>query len=155
MILMLDLSCQLSSVQRNITQFLRLSVYVRGHYAGVQAQLPAPVGFEGVGIVDSLGPQVQGYVAGQSVAVRYSRGGATGRIAVVRAGESFLLPVPEETKNEQWFQHEPCWFVRKKNAPWYGKAGENSTIWASLSPKFITGAATSRNSIITPKSRSS
>ncbi len=20
-----------------------------------------------------------------------------------------------------WFQHEPCWFVRKTNAPWYGK----------------------------------
>jgi len=25
-----------------------------------------------------------------------------------------------------WFQHEPCWFMRKKNAPWFGKAGENS-----------------------------
>jgi hypothetical protein len=37
--------------------------------------------------------------------------------------------------------HEPCWFVRKKNAPWYGKAGENSTIWASASPKFIMGAS--------------
>ena len=36
-----------------------------------------------------------------------------------------------------WFQHEPCWFVRKKNAPWYGKAGENSTIWSCPSPKFI------------------
>jgi DNA modification methylase len=30
-----------------------------------------------------------------------------------------------------------CWFVRKKNARWYGKAGENSTIWDSPSPKFI------------------
>jgi DNA modification methylase len=40
-----------------------------------------------------------------------------------------------------WFQHEPCWFVRKKNAPWYGKAGENSTIWTSPSPKFIMGAS--------------
>jgi hypothetical protein len=39
------------------------------------------------------------------------------------------------------FQHEPCWFVRKKNAPWYGKAGENSTIWASPSPKFIMGGS--------------
>ena len=36
-----------------------------------------------------------------------------------------------------WFQHEPCWYVRKKNAPWFGKAGENSTIWYSPSPKFI------------------
>jgi DNA modification methylase len=31
--------------------------------------------------------------------------------------------------------------VRKKNAPWYGKAGENSTIWASPSPKFIMGGS--------------
>jgi NADPH:quinone reductase len=35
-------------------------LYVRGHYAGVQAQLLGPVGFEGVGIVDAPGPQVQG-----------------------------------------------------------------------------------------------
>ena len=33
------------------------------------------------------------------------------------------------TRTLYWFQHEPCWFVRKKNAPWYGKAGENSTRW--------------------------
>src|SRR6202453_4734057 len=45
------------------------------------------------------------------------------------------------TRTLYWFQHEPCWFVRKKNAPWYGKAGENSTIWASPSPKFIMGGA--------------
>ena len=37
--------------------------------------------------------------------------------------------------------HEPCWFVRKKNAPWYGKAGENSTVWDSPSPKFIIGGS--------------
>jgi len=43
------------------------------------------------------------------------------------------------TRTLYWFQHEPCWFVRKKNAPWFGKAGENSTIWASPSPKFIMG----------------
>src|SRR5262245_37031016 len=71
-------------------------LYVRGHYAGVQAQLPEPVGFEGVGIVDALGPQVQGYVPGQRVAVLNSRGGNWAEYAVVRAGESFLLPVPEE-----------------------------------------------------------
>ncbi|HXI44180.1 MAG TPA: DNA modification methylase [Bryobacteraceae bacterium] len=41
------------------------------------------------------------------------------------------------TRTLYWFQHEPCWFVRKKNARWYGKAGENSTIWDSPSPKFI------------------
>ncbi len=43
------------------------------------------------------------------------------------------------TRTLYWFQHEPCWFVRKKNAPWYGKAGENSTIWACPSPKFFMG----------------
>jgi DNA modification methylase len=31
--------------------------------------------------------------------------------------------------------------VRKKNAPWHGKAGENSTIWDSPSPKFIMGGS--------------
>jgi hypothetical protein len=45
------------------------------------------------------------------------------------------------TRTLYWFAHEPCWFVRKKNAPWYGKAGENSTIWASPSPKFIMGGS--------------
>ena len=45
------------------------------------------------------------------------------------------------TRTLYWFQHEPCWFVRKKNAPWYGKAGENSTIWASPSPKFFMGGS--------------
>jgi DNA modification methylase len=45
------------------------------------------------------------------------------------------------TRTLYWFQHEPCWFVRKKNAPWYGKAGENSTIWAAPSPKFVMGGS--------------
>ena len=45
------------------------------------------------------------------------------------------------TRTHYWFQHEPCWFVRKKNAVWYGKAGENSTIWACPSPKFIMGGS--------------
>jgi DNA modification methylase len=43
------------------------------------------------------------------------------------------------TRTLYWFAHEPCWFVRKKNAPWFGKAGENSTVWDSPSPKFIMG----------------
>src|SRR5258706_12136819 len=34
-------------------------LFVRGHYAGVQHHFPSPVGFEGVGMVDALGPQVQ------------------------------------------------------------------------------------------------
>ena len=45
------------------------------------------------------------------------------------------------TRTLYWFAHEPCWFVRKKNAPWYGKPGENSTIWDSPSPKFIMGGS--------------
>ena len=43
------------------------------------------------------------------------------------------------TRTHYWYQHEPCWYVRKKNAPWYGKAGENTTVWDSPSPKFIMG----------------
>jgi DNA modification methylase len=45
------------------------------------------------------------------------------------------------TRTHYWYQHEPCWYVRKKNAPWYGKAGENSTIWEAPSPKFIMGGS--------------
>ncbi|HXP89151.1 MAG TPA: site-specific DNA-methyltransferase [Bryobacteraceae bacterium] len=45
------------------------------------------------------------------------------------------------TRTHYWFAHEPVWYVRKKNAPWYGKAGENSTIWDSSSPKFIMGGS--------------
>ena len=45
------------------------------------------------------------------------------------------------TRTLYWFAHEPCWFVRKKNAPWYGKAGQNSTVWDSPSPKFLMGSS--------------
>jgi DNA modification methylase len=45
------------------------------------------------------------------------------------------------TRTPYWFAHEPCWFVRKKNAPWFGKPGENTTIWDSPSPKFIMGGS--------------
>jgi DNA modification methylase len=45
------------------------------------------------------------------------------------------------TRSLYWFSHEPCWFVRKKKAPWYGKPGENTTIWDSPSPKFIMGGS--------------
>jgi hypothetical protein len=45
------------------------------------------------------------------------------------------------TRTHYWFQHEPCWYVRKKNAPWFGKAGENSTVWQVPSPKFIMGGS--------------
>lgn len=43
------------------------------------------------------------------------------------------------TRTHYWFQHEPCWYVRRKNAPWYGRPGENSTVWDSPSPKFLMG----------------
>ncbi len=45
------------------------------------------------------------------------------------------------TRTHYWFQHEPCWYVRKKNAPWYGEPGKCSTIWDSPSPKFIMGGS--------------
>ena len=45
------------------------------------------------------------------------------------------------TRTHYWFAHEPCWYVRKKNAPWFGKPGENSTVWDSPSPKFIMGGS--------------
>ena len=45
------------------------------------------------------------------------------------------------TRTPYWFAHEPAWFVRKKNAPWYGKAGENSTIWESPSRQNSSWAA--------------
>lgn len=45
------------------------------------------------------------------------------------------------TRTHYWFEHEPCWYVRKKKAPWFGKAGENSTIWRCPSPKFIMGGS--------------
>ena len=48
---------------------------------------------------------------------------------------------PVLTRTHYWYQHEPCWYVRKKNAPWFGKAGENSTVWDSPSPKFIMGGS--------------
>lgn len=45
------------------------------------------------------------------------------------------------TRTHYWYQHEPCWYVRKKNAPWFGVPGKNSTIWDSPSPKFIMGGS--------------
>jgi DNA modification methylase len=45
------------------------------------------------------------------------------------------------TRTHYWYQHEPCLYMRKKNAPWYGKAGENSTVWSVASPKFIMGGS--------------
>lgn len=46
------------------------------------------------------------------------------------------------TRTHYWFNHEPCWYVRKKNAPWYGRPGENTTVWDAASPKMIMGGST-------------
>jgi hypothetical protein len=62
------------------------------------------------------------------------------RLSVSAADYLGQGPSGAHTKH-YWYQHEPCWYVRKKNAPWFGKAGENSTIWAALSPKFIMGGS--------------
>jgi DNA modification methylase len=45
------------------------------------------------------------------------------------------------TRTHYWYQHEPCCYVRKPKSGWYGKAGENYTIWAAASPKFIMGGS--------------
>ncbi|HEY4387367.1 MAG TPA: zinc-dependent alcohol dehydrogenase family protein [Ktedonobacteraceae bacterium] len=74
-------------------------LFVRGHYAGVQPHFPSSVGFEGVGIVDTLGPQVHGLVPGQRVAVINEQGGNWAEYAVVPA--SYLLPVPDDIPDEQ------------------------------------------------------
>ena len=50
-------------------------LYVRGVYSGVQPHFPAPVGFEGVGVVDALGPDVNEPGVGQRVVVVNGRGG--------------------------------------------------------------------------------
>ena len=74
-------------------------LFVRGHYAGVQPHFPARVGFEGIGIVDVLGPNVDHLVPGQRVAVINPEGGNWAEYAVVPA--SVLLPVPDDLPDEQ------------------------------------------------------
>src|SRR5258707_599547 len=80
-------------------------LFVRGHYAGVQPHFPSPVGFEGVGMVDALGPQVQRPVPGQRVVVRNEKGGNWADYAVVPAQD--LLAVPDDLPDEQ----VACFFV--------------------------------------------
>jgi NADPH:quinone reductase len=74
-------------------------LFVRGHYAGVQPQFPASVGFEGVGRVEALGPQVQRPMPGQRVGVINGPGGNWADYAVVPANA--LLPVPDDLPDEQ------------------------------------------------------
>jgi DNA modification methylase len=45
-------------------------------------------------------------------------------------------------RQHYWFAHDPCWYVRKKNAPWYGKPGDNHTVWEAPSPKAVNRGST-------------
>jgi len=74
-------------------------LYVRGVYSGVQAQFPAPAGFEGVGIVDALGPGARDLIPGQRVSVVNSQGGNWAEYAVVPASD--LIPVADDVPDEQ------------------------------------------------------
>jgi NADPH:quinone reductase-like Zn-dependent oxidoreductase len=74
-------------------------LYVRGHYSGVEPRFPAPVGFEGVGIVDALGPEANGVAVGQRVAVINGQGGNWAQYSVVPA--STLLPAPDGIPDQQ------------------------------------------------------
>jgi NADPH:quinone reductase-like Zn-dependent oxidoreductase len=75
-------------------------LFVRGHYAGVQPIFPSPVGFEGVGIVDVLGPDVQRPAPRQRVAVINAQtGGNWADYAVVSA--DYLIPVPDDLPDAQ------------------------------------------------------
>jgi len=74
-------------------------LFVRGLEPVIQPQFPSPVGFEGVGMVDALGPQVQRPVPGQRVAVLNEKGGNWADYAVVPALS--LLPVPDDLPDEQ------------------------------------------------------
>jgi NADPH:quinone reductase len=74
-------------------------LYVRGLYAGVQARFPAPVGFEGVGVVDALGPGTQDLPRGQRVSVVNGQGGNWADYALVPAQD--LIPVAADVPDEQ------------------------------------------------------
>jgi len=74
-------------------------LYVRGVYSGVQPHFPAPVGFEGVGVVDALGPDVKEPGVGQRVVVVNGQGGNWADYAVVPAAD--LLPAPDDLPDEQ------------------------------------------------------
>jgi NADPH2:quinone reductase len=74
-------------------------LYVRGHYSGVTPSFPAPVGFEGIGVVDALGPGVQNFTVGQRVFVRNSQGGNWADYAVIPSAQ--VYPAPEGIPDEQ------------------------------------------------------
>lgn len=72
---------------------------VEGRY-GVLPKLPATPGFEGVGIVDEVGPGLIGrYVQGKRVIVINSAGGNWAEYAVIPARQA--RPVPDDISDEQ------------------------------------------------------
>ncbi len=75
-------------------------LFVRGLYAGVQPSFPSPVGFEGVGMVDAIGPQVHRLAPGQRVAVINSKKGGNWAEYTVLPAHT-LIPLPDDISNEQ------------------------------------------------------
>jgi NADPH:quinone reductase-like Zn-dependent oxidoreductase len=72
---------------------------VRGRY-GVLPKLPASPGFEGVGVVDKVGPGLLGWlVKGKRVTVLNNAGGNWAEYAVIPARQA--RPVPEDIPDEQ------------------------------------------------------
>lgn len=52
------------------------------------------------------------------------------------------------TRTHYWYQHEPCWYVRKVNAPWYGKLAKTPRS-GMRSPRSSSWARRRRRSSIT------
>ena len=73
---------------------------MRGYYAGVQPRFPAPVGFEGVGRVDALGPQVAVRCLDSASVVAQWAGRATG-LTIPWCPPSICFPVPDDLPDEQ------------------------------------------------------
>jgi len=72
---------------------------VQGRY-GVLPMLPATPGFEGVGIVDEVGPGLLGrFVKGKRVVAINSQGGNWAELAVIPARQA--RPVPDDISDEQ------------------------------------------------------
>src|SRR5271167_3990539 len=74
-------------------------LYVRGHYSGVTPYFPSGAGFEGVAVIDVVGPDVEGFSLGQRVFARNSPGGNWAQYAVVPADKAY--PVPDDIADEQ------------------------------------------------------
>jgi NADPH:quinone reductase len=74
-------------------------LYVRGHYSGVAPHFPSGAGFEGVGVIDAVGPEVEGLSVGQRVFARNSDGGNWSQYTLVPAEKAW--PVPDEFADEQ------------------------------------------------------